>query len=351
MTNLVLPIPPGPQDRPVQPYFNDRRPSPLTRWDIHSGYKPWKYFCPSKPLAMSLASLPVELLDAICEPLASSASTLASLALTCAIANPSATRMLYRAVAVSAYAGNLSVVHTLATRTDLAQLVREFSITLDDANVPFRAFYVQLQMALQGMPLLTSLELHVNSGASWVLSGLDNSSCLEHFSCSFPLDAHVTAFLSGTPALRSLQISDPAPPASTDVLPQNYVPRLESYTGPASLLPLLASRPLTTIYLTGDLKIEDIPQCSGAPAMRETDSQMNAYSYPAPENSDIDVHTKTHQVHVFSAVTSAPPVLLLEALALAYPSMVCLRLMTTYAFWEAPDMVCLNAVTIHEIRI
>ncbi|KAF9821423.1 hypothetical protein IEO21_00669 [Rhodonia placenta] len=268
---------------------------------------------------MSLTALPTELLDAICEPLASNASTLASLARACAATHGSAMRMLYRSVSVSTYAGNLPIVHTLAIRPELARHVRSFAITLDDSDAVLRPYYALLQAALQQMSQLESLELHVDSTASWVLLDLNDPSRLEHFACAFPLDPNVTAFLSRTPALRSLQIADPAP-STVPALHSMHFPLLESYTGPASLLPLLASRPLTTIHLSGDLKIEDIPHSGSAP------------------------EAKTGDVQIMSAITSAPPVLLLETLARAYPGLVCLRLMTTFAFWQAPDMTLYSRI-------
>ncbi|OSX59230.1 hypothetical protein POSPLADRAFT_1172465 [Postia placenta MAD-698-R-SB12] len=268
---------------------------------------------------MSLTALPTELLDAICEPLASNASTLASLARACAATHGSAMRMLYRSVSVSTYAGNLPVVHTLAIRPELARHVRSFAIALDDSDAVLRPYYALLQAALQQMSQLESLELYVDSSASWVLLDLNDPSRLEHFACAFPLDPNVTAFLSRTPALRSLQIADPAP-STVPALHSMHFPLLESYTGPASLLPLLASRPLTTIHLSGDLKIEDIPHSGSAP------------------------EAKTGDVQILSAITSTPPALLLETLARAYPGLVCLRLMTTFAFWQAPDMTLYSRI-------
>lgn len=292
---------------------------------------------------MSLTALPTELLDAICEPLASNASTLASLARACAATHGSAMRMLYRSVSVSTYAGNLPIVHTLAIRPELARHVRSFAITLDDSDAVLRPYYALLQAALQQMSQLESLELHVDSTASWVLLDLNDPSRLEHFACAFPLDPNVTAFLSRTPALRSLQIADPAP-STVPALHSMHFPLLESYTGPASLLPLLASRPLTTIHLSGDLKIEDIPHSGSAPGYREANSREDAYLRTVPKNSDLCEEAKTGDVQIMSAITSAPPVLLLETLARAYPGLVCLRLMTTFAFWQAPDMTLYSRI-------
>ncbi|PCH41396.1 hypothetical protein WOLCODRAFT_131888 [Wolfiporia cocos MD-104 SS10] len=292
---------------------------------------------------MSLSSLPAELIDAICEPLVGEAATLASLARSCIAVHPSATRMLYRVLSVSAFARNLPVVCTLAARPDLAQHVREFSITLDESGTVLRAFYAQLQNALRLMPQLASLELLVDSGASWVLPTFSDSAVLprlEHLSCSFPLDTHVSDFLARAPALHSLHMLEPALP-STQTLPATHVPLLKSYTGPASLLPMLSSRPLTTIHLCGDLRIEDIPHSVGAPEVGEPEAGSESKFYPnlVPRNPGYDGDKPARaNVQVLSAMTSAPPAPVLEALALAYPELVCLRLMTTYAFWETPDI-------------
>ncbi|TFY65123.1 hypothetical protein EVJ58_g2189 [Rhodofomes roseus] len=279
---------------------------------------------------MSLTSLPVELLAAVCEPLAACPSALARLALTCTFVRHSATRALYRSISVSHYARNLPLVHTLATRPDLAGLVHDFSITIDDTHPVFRAFYSQMRIAIGQMPQLSSLALLVDAGASWTLPIHDQPlSRLEHFSCSFPLDAHVSAFLRQTPSLRSLQIAE-SPRLETQVLPGTHVPLLDSYTGPAALLPYLASRPLSTIHLTGDLRIEDVPQPAGAPDVGELNPESISFPFTVPKHPACQGNVNARKtLRVFSAITSAPPAELLEALALAYPDMAYLRLMTT----------------------
>ncbi|OBZ76529.1 hypothetical protein A0H81_03535 [Grifola frondosa] len=276
-----------------------------------------------------------ELLDAILDPLAPHLPTLASVARTCAAINPSATRLLYRHLSVSAYARNLSVVNTLAIRPDLARFVRTFSITLDDTDPVFRAFYVDLQRALASMMHLTDLTLLIDASASWVLSNGGQLQgtlypFLEQFVCAFPLDASVLGFIARTPGLRSLQL--PVLPSIVDSLLPTHIPRLVSYTGPASLLPILASRPLTTLHLLDDLSLDNIPPPVVSTRTSETISFSGHTVHP-----DGEMDTQAH-VQVLSAVTSAPPAQVLEALALAYPGLVCLRLMTTAAFWEAPDM-------------
>ncbi|OCH94253.1 hypothetical protein OBBRIDRAFT_723077 [Obba rivulosa] len=274
---------------------------------------------------MSLTALPTELLDAIFDPLAACNSTLTALARTCASLSPSATRLLYRDVSVSAYARNFSVVGTLAARPELAGLVRSFAVTVDDANEDSHAdLYKQLQRALRNMPRLAHLELNVHPDASWVVDGGAGGieyAQLEHFATSFQLDTHLSSFLGRAPSLLSLQLSTPA--HSVPHIPHSCVPALASYTGPACLLPLFAGRPLTALHLSGELSPEDVSRFAAPTG--------------APWREASAAHHKS-PVRVLSALTSAAPAQMLEVLAAAFSDLVCLRLMTTSAFWDAPDM-------------
>ncbi|KIP12862.1 hypothetical protein PHLGIDRAFT_97602 [Phlebiopsis gigantea 11061_1 CR5-6] len=211
---------------------------------------------------MSLTSLPAELLEAVFAPLVS--HTLAALARTNGDLYASATRLLYRDVALSSFASNLSAVRTLATRSHLSQLVRSFSICMEEGRDQVDEAYspALLHRALRGMEHLTHLEVHVDAGQSCVLFDDARSPDFTHypnlqsFSCSFPLDAHVARFLEGTPALRSLQVS-PSPDAAN--LARTAVPLLDTYTGPpCALAQLLPSRPITTLLLSGDLTLAHI---------------------------------------------------------------------------------------------
>ncbi|RDX53180.1 hypothetical protein OH76DRAFT_1344084 [Lentinus brumalis] len=222
---------------------------------------------------MALAALPAELLDAVLAPLTPAPPALAAAARTCSALNPAATRLLYRHLSLSAYARNLSLIHLLAARPSLAGLVRTFSIHLDDAEPAFLPTYTELQRALHLMTNLSSLALYVDASTSWILSPPEGESGqksgdattpgtpfhprLEHLTCNFPLDAHLASFLGQIPALISLTLSsfvadaDPeshsghAPLTPKHVLiPPSHLPLLEAYTGPAHLLPTLASRPL-----------------------------------------------------------------------------------------------------------
>ncbi|OSC99216.1 hypothetical protein PYCCODRAFT_1373710 [Trametes coccinea BRFM310] len=349
----------------------------------------------------ALAALPVELLDAVLSPLSHNLSALAAAALSCSALNPSATRLLYRHLSLSAYAHNVGVVGLLAARPDLAALVRTFSVHLDDADAAVLPTYADLQRALALMTNLTSLALYVDATASWILSPplpqqpqrkdkhregekareREQSDILEpvpafyprleHLTCNFPLDAHLAAFLGQVPALISLQLSSllsdqmagatgtqsepELDPAVVQVSP-SHIPLLEAYTGPAYVLPSLASRPLRAVHLSGDLTLDLLPSASapspepassalrpaGAPSSSELDRHHASGSRADTDNSDLlgadsDIDTGA-LLQVMSAMTSAAPAQLLEALALAYPNLVCLRLMTTRALWDLPDL-------------
>ncbi|KAH9894307.1 hypothetical protein C8Q73DRAFT_745838 [Cubamyces lactineus] len=312
---------------------------------------------------MALAALPTELLDAVLAPLTPHPSALAAAALSCSALNPSATRLLYRHLSLSAYARNLSVVNLLAVRPDLAGLVRTFSVHLDDAEPAVLSTYSDLQRALALMTNLTSLALYVDASASWILSppqskksqkgdilhsGLPFYPRLEHLTCNFPLDAHLAAFLGQVPSLISLQLASLLSNADADVesepehvfVPSSHIPLLEAYTGPANILPALASRPLRAVHLSGDLTLDLLPSPSGAPLAEDDLSRLRGsgatphHTPRAPTSSD----NTGALLQVMSAMTSAAPAQLLETLALAYPNLVCLRLMTTRALWELPDL-------------
>ena len=285
---------------------------------------------------MSFAILPPELLDAIFEPLPT--STLAAVSTTCSSFTASADRHLYRHISLSSHARNLSAVYTLAAQPHLSSLVRTFSLDTDETEA--HEFYVALQRALSQMRGLTSLELNVGISESWLLR---DASCgettrpyphLQNFATSLIVDPNVFSFLLRTPSLLSLQLSSSV--SHTDVsalqLPTEAIPKLSSYTGPASLLRHLSPRPLTTLLLSDDLTIEDVDYLRPAP-------RAPSQSAVTCGNGEDGCASPPTDVQVLSAITSAPPALMIEALAEACPHLTCLRVMTTCAFWEAPDLV------------
>ncbi|TBU32082.1 hypothetical protein BD311DRAFT_655462 [Dichomitus squalens] len=330
---------------------------------------------------MGLATLPVELLDAVLAPLTYNHTALSAVALSCAALNPSATRLLYRHLSLSAYGRNLSLVHLLAARPDLAKHVRTFSAHLDDAQPAILPTYSALQHALRLMTNLNSLALYVDASASWILSPPQAESGqkasgppspgpafyprLEHLTCNFPLDAHLSSFLAQAPSLISLTLSSvhsdddagsepghadadaptPAHPKSPPrhaAIPPSHIPLLEAYTGPAYLLPTLVSRPLKAVHLFGDLTPSLLAVCAaGAPFVDEAVDHLSDLSLDADTDripSAGSLSAAGAEMQVMSAMTSVPPAQLLEALAVAFPNLICLRLMTTRALWDLPDM-------------
>lgn len=290
---------------------------------------------------MSLTALPAELLEAIFEPL--SMPTLAALARTSGDLYASACRLLYRRVSVSTFARSLSAVDTLATRSHLAPLVRSFSISLDEGQHQLdHGYYALLYQAVRGMKNLTDLDVHVDANLSWVLFDEARSPdfthypSLENFSCSFPLDANVARFLEGTPSLRSLQVATSPDFAN---LARTAVPLLTTYTGPPCLLPqLLPSRPVTTLLLSGDLTLADIDGLSGT-SRAPTATLPHDASEPELAHTAADGVLAFARIETLSAITSAPPAAVIEALTKACRNLVYLRVITTCAFWETPELV------------
>ncbi|THH33770.1 hypothetical protein EUX98_g386 [Antrodiella citrinella] len=284
---------------------------------------------------MSFASLPPELLDAIFLPLSTNA--LLAVATACSAFTASADRHLYRHLALSSHASNISAVHTLAAQKNLASLVRTFSLDADPyaPDAVSQHFHVALHQALAHMEGLTSLELNIRINESWLLKDLScgNSPTtyphLQHFASSIIFDQNTVSFLLRAPSILSLQLSSSVAPSDIVALelPTDAIPKLTTYTGPASLLRHLSPRPLTTLLLSDDLKLDDVQYLS--PSLRAP--------RPSP-NVDVTSASPPTDVQVLSAITSAPPVLIMEALAKACPHLSCLRVMTTCAFWEAPDL-------------
>ncbi|KAI1792873.1 hypothetical protein LXA43DRAFT_1060242 [Ganoderma leucocontextum] len=332
-------------------------------------------------MASALAALPVELLDAVLAPLARHHAALAAAALSCAALNPSATRLLYRHLSLSAYARNLHLIHLLVARPDLAILVRTLAVHLDDAQPPVLPTYSGLHHALPLMTNLQSLALYVDASTSWILTppqgenGQKSSEFpnpgpafyprLEHLTCNFPLDPHLASFLGQVPSLISLTLSsvpsdddaepefdhgDPDAPAAARAksavqhvcIPPSHIPLLEAYTGPAYLLPTLVSRPLKVVHLFGDLTLDLIPtDAARVPSVDEAVARLQELNFgAAPDRipSANSLPAAGVEMQVMSAMTSAPPAQLLETLAPAFPNLVCLRLMTTRALWDLPDL-------------
>jgi hypothetical protein len=265
------------------------------------------------PLLMSLTMLPQELLDAVCENLAG--ADLSRLSYTASFLHVPAQRQLYRHVSISSSRRNLAVLFTLARKPEIAHHVRSFSIDLDSQFTFLRAFYHQLANALANMPALTSLHLFIDPNASWVLQELSYPRLL-HFASPFPLDSHVSGFLSRTPALLELEV-DSLPfrherPASASILTPPSLPLLQQFVGSSHAAEsIVPSRPVHSVQLTaGDLTEHVVARLSGS----------------------------TAEIVTLSATTSSSPAALLQILSKRMQYLVHLRLMTMYSFSEAPDV-------------
>lgn len=269
---------------------------------------------------MSLQNLPVELVDGICQSVTT--TELLALSRTAAFLHPAAQRLLYRHISVSTISQNLSVVVTLAKRPNVAALVRSFSISADARSSIFRSFYTLLANAISNMSELVSLNMFIDSSTSWVLA-VDNKTPLYpgliHFTCPFSLDSNVRKFLHATPALLELEVDSIPIPRSSPVapLPLTLLPRLNQFIGSSQAAKaVVPGRPLESIYLNaGELTVDDVSSLAKASA----------------------------PVVALEASTRQSPALFLASLARHLPSLVFLRMTTTYTFPNASDVVSMHS--------
>jgi len=255
---------------------------------------------------MSLSTLPIELLDAICRSVAN--ADLVALSRTSSFLYPIAQRLLYRQLAISPAAHNLDVVVTLARKPDVARFVRAFSIVLDDKSPVFHAFYRALAGALASMTELTSLDLLVDSSTSWMLDQAFSRHYprLRHVACSFALDSHVASFLERTPALEELELDSPPAhsPYTLPLLAPASIPRLVHFSGSSQAAKtIVPGRPLESIHIhDGDL----------------TEDEIACFA------------KSTGHVVILGAITTALVVPLLQSLARHLPYLAYLRVMAPF---------------------
>lgn len=267
---------------------------------------------------MSIKQIPLELLDAICHHLNQRRDLLA-VSKSCSFLYPVAQRILYRHVNIDCMSRNLSVVITLANNPNIAKYVRTFAMRNDPRATLLASFYRQLNRALENMSDLTSLDLYVDSSASWVLRSQKQFTYprLVHFASSFPLDAHVANFMAKANALLHLEVDSlPTPsPVNISSLPTNTLPHLSCFIGSCEAAQVIVpGRPVESIHLnSGDL------------------------TEPVVET----LAKSTAHVSILGATTSSRPVPLLGSFAQNLSHLVSLRMMTTYNFSDAPDVVSL----------
>ncbi|KAG6334151.1 hypothetical protein ID866_4939 [Astraeus odoratus] len=264
---------------------------------------------------MSLHGLPVELLHIIAQDL--DIHALAALAQTCSILCDVAQGSLYRHICVSAWSRNLCVVALLANKPSIARHVRSFYIAIDSLSAVFPSYYRLLSRAILNMSELTSLNLLVDSGVSWVLKDACTRTSyphLAHFTCSFPFDENVVQFLTKTPSLLELEVdSIPSTFACESLgasLSPATIPRLEQFIGsPRTARLLVPGRPVKSLHLNGG-------------ALTDEDITVLAQS--------------TAPILVLGAVTNSSPLPFLEQLHRYLPHLAYLRIMTTQTILQPP---------------
>jgi hypothetical protein len=272
---------------------------------------------------MALLSLPPELIYHIASfvPVRQLPAVACACSTLCAVAR----RRLYRHLSVSPALHNLSVVITLARNRVLAKHVRSFCVNVQPAVSPFKAFYRLLAQALHAMTDVVQLHVFIGHEASWVLPSSFQLAYpqLLNFACSFPFNSHVAHFLQLTPSLLELEVAAdyPCPESETlPSLPPTAIPHLVQFAGPSGVgQAIVPGRPVNSIFLrSGDLN---------EPAM---DSLIQS----------------TAQISALCGMTSQPPVSVLECLSHRMPQLTYLRLMTTFEFPEAPDIVSSTSSTL-----
>jgi hypothetical protein len=239
---------------------------------------------------MSFSVLPTELVELIFQH--APPSDLATLARLSSDVSDAAVRRLYRQPDLITLhpatspaedtERKLRLLRTLADRPDVAQLVRSFFITLGADSGASPESYALLARALKNMTQLVSLTLRVDAAASWILAGPREASSpaavsrrthhdgggdrgpvlyrrLRYLSCPFPLDAHVTEFLSRTSSLIELEL-DSIPSSLAEAylnprLPASAVPGLTHLvTSSRCAQVIVPGRPLQSVCIqTGDV--------------------------------------------------------------------------------------------------
>ncbi|KAI0316718.1 hypothetical protein OF83DRAFT_1084088 [Amylostereum chailletii] len=323
---------------------------------------------------MSLALLPLELLHALC--LHAPNPALAALARTNSLLADAANCVLYRHLSLSSHPRSLPLLRLLAENPARARLVRSLSLVVDPSHLLLRNFYSLLARALNNMPELHDLALHLPPAATWILAHPTPHPRLRVFTSTFPLDPHLAAFLASTPALRQLELgsslpfpppgppppsiptsppSSPPPPPSAnsnsappfpshppDPLPPSPPPLSPSSptswappTSRASSSPAAPSRPSTSTTAT-------CPKTpwNGSPARKLVPGRplqtVHLHDGDLSEDAVEWLARSTAPLSILGAVTSAPLVPFLSSLAPRLPHLAHLRILAP--FHDAPPL-------------
>ncbi|KAH6914832.1 hypothetical protein BKA70DRAFT_1557198 [Coprinopsis sp. MPI-PUGE-AT-0042] len=271
---------------------------------------------------MALTSLPFELLDTIANAL-DSRRDLAAFACTNSTLYAVAQRSLYRHLSVTANSKSFAVTHVLAENPLLARHVRSFALAIPQGHQIPVEYYQSLSKALAGMHDLESLKLTIDPSVSWVLPGgtFHLFPRLQHFTCLFALDPHVTQFLGKTSGLVHLELGhDLSPDLSITEMHSSWLPQLASFAGSSqSAQVIVPGRPISSISMhSGDLTADVVHTLSKSAA----------------------------PISFLDATTASLPLPLLEAMAIVLPELQELRLATTYNLWDE----WFNTPFIHNIK-
>jgi len=258
---------------------------------------------------MSFALFPAEILDNICLHLPD--TDLVSIASVNTTFTTISQRILYRHIVSSVLTdADPGVVKTLASRPDISQYVRSFSLTFRGDHA-FQ-FHPYLSSALASMTGLESLDLLIGSDNSSVLRSCCNYLRLRHFSCSFAFDQNLADFLQRTPNIVELELhSASASESSSVVLSSTCIPRLAHFLGPSCVAELVVpGRPVQALFLSSGLLTESIL------------SQLVRSTSP---------------VVLLDAILNTELITCLDAIARYLPSLSYLRLMSVLPFDGHPD--------------
>lgn len=275
---------------------------------------------------MALDSLPLDILDTLCQFIPT--HDLLSLSLSHSVFYPSAQRYIYRHIALHSESDAQRCLSSINDKRDLARYVRAFALRLDINITLQQPFANLLAVALAEMTNLITLEVVLPPSASSVLAQAVTSdpyyARLARFSCNFPLQDAVGAFLTRTPSLKELQLGeasgdDLSSRASSQlVISTSAAPELAYFMGSSEDAALLVpNRPLGAVHL---------------------------YSGELTEEVLFALARSATPITVFGALTHSLSPSILLCLASSLPHLHHLRIMTMYHSSNQPDDVSCSSM-------
>lgn len=263
---------------------------------------------------MDVATLPIEVVDEVCDFLA--VSDLLSLCITNTTFCASAQRLIFRNISLNSSRTAIGCLRSLSSSVRLAAHVRSFSLRLDDSTGLLRGFLQTHRIALSMMSNLESLDINLPTSASWVLLASKSAIYprLTRLSCNFTLDASVSEFLGRAHALTQLQLgvcaSNNTPMSSS---PSPSLPRLHRFIGSCEdAVCVVPGHPLQVVHLhSGELNLGVLKALSQS----------------------------TEPIEAFEAFNCPLTISMLSSIASNLPRLRHLRLMSMYHSYEQHDAV------------